>query len=632
MGKTIEWSRENWTSEYQIAGVFEKPKANSSLQFDLLLSYDHFFERNKENLSNWGNSGPTTYVRLHEKTNVNAFQTKLKNYRIEKYKSAGGDLQYLWSIGELFLQPFSETYLYNNFENGVQAGGRVAYVRLLSFTAAFILLIACINFMNLSTAKASRRIKEIGIKKAIGAQRNALVLQFLSESVFVSFVSIILSLLLVFFLLPSFNSVTGKSLFIHTDLNFISTVACIGIGTGLLAGSYPALFLSSFKTVDTIKGKLPFSRAGEWSRSALVVFQFTISILLIVSVIIVSKQIQFINTKELGYNRENIIQIAREGNLNEQTQTFITEVKRIAGVKGASSFGHNLLGEHGGTGGVKWDGKTSDTKINFANLEVDHGLIELMNIQMLDGRSFSPELTDEQSRIIFNETAIKAMGLNDPIGKTIELWGQKKQIIGVARDFHFESFYTEVKPCFMRYATNNRYILIKLEQGKEHETIARIEDFYKQFNDGLPFNYTFLDDDYAKLYSAENRIAVLSGYFAAVAILISCLGLFGLTAFLIERRYKEVGTRKILGASRIGIVTMLSSEFTKLVVIALIISLPTSYFVANMWLDGFAYRIKLQWWFFGTAGIFALAIAWLTVGLQTFKAASVNPVETLKSE
>jgi putative ABC transport system permease protein len=631
LGKQIEWTRGNTKGQFQVSGIFKKPEDNSSLQFDLLFSYDLFFERHKDNLSNWGNSGPATYVVLHNDADVNLFQQKLKDYRIQKYKSAGGDPQYAWSIGELFIQPFEQSYLYNEYENGVQAGGRIENVRLFSVIAGFILLIACINFMNLSTARASRRTKEIGIKKAIGAQRSILLAQFLLESIFISVISLILSLLFVFLLLPYFNSLTEKQLFIPFTLNFLLTLTSIAIGTGVIAGSYPALFLASFKPVDILKGKLNIS-GGEWIRSGLVVFQFSISIILIVSVIIVYKQIEFINTKDLGYNRDSIIQIAREGNLDDGAQTFITEAKRIPGVQDASSFGHNLVGEHGGTGGVSWEGKTPEAKINFGNLEVDLGLIEMLDIEMAQGRTFSPEFSDEQSKIIFNEAAISAMGLKDPVGKTISLWGQEKQIIGVARNFHFESFYTEVKPCFMRYATNNRYILIKIAPENKPETLARIEEFYRSFNDGLSFDYTFLDDDYEKLYAAENRIAVLSRYFAGVAILISCLGLFGLTAFMAERRFKEVGIRKILGASRIGIVGLLSSDLTKLVVVAIALSLPVSYFIAEIWLDGFVYRIEMQWWFFFGAGIVALITAWLTVGFQTLKAASVNPIETLKIE
>jgi ABC-type antimicrobial peptide transport system permease subunit len=298
----------------------------------------------------------------------------------------------------------------------------------------------------------------------------------------------------------------------------------------------------------------------------------------------------------------------------------------------AASFGSDLTGNHGGTSGVEWQGKNPAEEIEFGNLEMDYNLMELLNIKMLEGRTFSKEYGSDSSKIIFNQAAIAAMGLQNPVGKRIKLWGEERQIIGVVKDFHFESLHEKVKPCFLQLRPGGSNILVKIAAGTEQETLERISKFYKEFNAGLPFDYRFLDEDYQALYAAEQRVAVLSRYFGGIAILISCLGLFGLAAFTAERRRKEIGIRKVLGASRSSIVYLLSGDFTKLVGVAICISLPLSYLIVKQWLNNFEYRIDLEWWYFVGAGLAALVIAWLTVSTQAVKAASVNPVHSLKDE
>jgi ABC-type antimicrobial peptide transport system permease subunit len=630
VGKTVEWKRGNLSGLYTVSGVFEKPPANSSAQFDLLFTYELLFEKNARNLGNWGNSNPMTYLILKEGTDVQELNDKIKNFSKSKFKdlnNADGD----W-IGTLFLQRYSDKYLYNRFENGVQAGGRISYVKLFSIIAVFILIIACINFMNLSTAKASHRLKEIGVKKAIGADRQTLIFQHLGESQLITFLSLIIALLMVALMLPEFNEITGKQLILHFNPNIAITLLGIALITGLISGSYPALYLSGFKPAMVLKGRLNTSTGEQWLRKGLVVFQFTVSIILIVSVLVVYKQIEFIHSKNLGYNKDNIIRFINEGKLPEHLDGFLTDIKRIPGVVNASTLGNNLAANQGSTSGLDWEGKNAGEDIQFGNLEVDFDLIELFGFEMKEGRSFSREFNTEASKIIFNEAAITAMAMEDPVGKTIKLWGEEKQIIGVVKNFHFESLYERVKPCFLRLSPGSSNILVKIKSGMERETVARIAKLYRKYNEGLPFEYRFLDEDYQALYAAEERVAVLSRYFAGMAIVISCLGLFGLAAFTCERRVKEISVRKILGSTEFSIVYLLSAEFTKLVFASVLVALPISYLLTRNWLNSFAFRIDLQVWFFISAGLLALFIALITIGIQTVKAARSNPASNLRTE
>ena len=630
IGKTVEWKRGELSGLYNVSGVFKKPPLNSSAQFDLLFTYELLFEKYAGNLGNWGNSNPMTYLILKEGTNIDPFNDKIRDFSKSKYKMLNGT-DGDW-IGTLFLQRYSDKYLYNSFENGVQAGGRIGYVKLFSIIAIFILIIACINFMNLSTAKAAHRIKEIGVKKAIGAGRKALVFQFLAESMMITFLSLLLSLLLVALFLPPFNQITGKQLTLTFNPDIVISLLSILLITGLISGSYPALYLSGFKPAIILKGNLNTSTGEAWVRKGLVIFQFAISVILIVSVLIIYKQIEFIHSKNLGYNKDNIIRFVNEGKLLESMETFLSEVKKIPGVVNASSIGNDITANKSSTSGLDWEGKNEGEDILFGNLEVDYDLIELFGFEMKEGRTFSREFNTEGAKIIFNEAAIAAMGIRNPVGKTIKLWGEEKQIIGVVRDFHFESLYERVKPCFLQLSPNRPNVLVKIKAGMEQEALSGIQKFYHEYNEGLPFEYRFLDDDYQALYASEQRVALLSQYFAGIAIIISCLGLFGLTAFITERRRKEIGIRKTLGSSELGIVYLLSGGFTKIVFASILISMPVSYLIMRHWLNSFAFRIELELWFFISAGLIALFIAWFTVGLQTVKAARANPVECLKDE
>jgi len=630
IGKSITWDRglddQKMNGAYTISGVFKAPPDNASKQFDILFNYAIYFDNIRHGM-NWFNSNPETYVLLKKGIDANQLDKKMREFIKSKLVAGAPDNK--WA-GTLFLQKYSDKYLYNRYENGAVAGGRIEYVRLFSFIAIFLLVIACVNFMNLSTAKASRRMKEVGIKKVVGASRGAIMLQYIGESMIMSFAALILAILLVTALLPAFSNISGKNLSLVFSGSFLTMIISITVITGLISGSYPAFYLSGFRPALVLKGKLNNSGSVSWIRKGLVVFQFIISIILIISVLAVSKQINLIRTKSLGYNRDNVIRFANEGNLPKNFTTFLAAAKNIPGVSGASDMEGDMIGNHSGGGGIDWPGKTES--LEFSGLYADNNFMETMGLQMKAGRTFSEKFKSDSAAVIFSETAIADMKLKDPIGKTVKMWGVPCQIIGVAKDFHYESLYKKMGPFFLMLRKNNSKILVKIKSGAEKQTLAQLANLYKVYNPGLPFEYKFLDEDYRALYAAEGRVGVLSRYFAGVAVLISCLGLFGLAAFTAEKRQKEIGIRKIIGASVSELVMMLSSDFLKLVLVALLIALPISWWLMNHWLDGFAYRVSLSADLFLVAGVSVILITLFTICFQTIKAALENPVKSLRSE
>ena len=622
LGKAVEYQH---LKSYLVSGVFEDVPTNSSYQFDYVISFEEFKDENEWVLS-WGNNGPPTFVLLREGSDHKELSNKISNFVADKDEDD--------SNVTLFLTPYSDRYLHGKYTNGVQDGGRIEYVRLFSAIAIFILIIACINFMNLSTARASRRAREVGVKKAIGAQKGTLIWQYLGESTLITLLSLAVSLLIVTLFLPEFNEITGKQLSMGFTPSLIITIAAITVLTGLISGSYPALYLSSFRAIVVLKGELRGSLGELWARRGLVVFQFALSVVLIVSVLVVYKQVEYVQHKNLGYKNDNLIMFSLEGNTETNTETFLNELRRIPGVAMVSSVGHSLIGQNSNTSGLVWQGKNPDDRILFENVRANHDLIETLGIEMHMGRSFSRDHSTDTTKILLNEAALRVMNLENPIGEHIMLWEEYDlEIIGIIKDFHFQSLHNEINPMFIVLNPENTWsAVIRLEGGKEKETIERLDSFYKDFNPGFAFDFHFMDDEYAKQYAAEQRVATLSKYFAGIAILISCLGLFGLAAFTTERRLKEIGIRKILGSSDFQIIRLLSTDFSRMVLLAIVIALPFSYYLVSSWMDQFAYRISLEWWFFIGAGALALLVVWLTVGLQTYKAARINPAECLRDE
>lgn len=622
LGKVVEWNGGQYTGSYSVSGIFERVPDNSTVQFDVLFSFDLFIEKNASYLG-WSNCASIAYVVLKEGTSVTAFNEKVKGLMKSKAPA--------WN-STIFLRPYSDQYLYNTYENGVLTGGRIAYVKLFSLIACFLLIIACVNFMNLTTAKTAQRLKEIGVRKVMGARRRTLALQYLGESLLVSFLSLAVAVLIVDFILPEFNSITGKNLALAFDARIILSFCAIALVTGIISGSYPALYLSGFNPAIVLRGKLHRAAGELWTRKGLVVFQFAVSIILIVAVVVVYRQLGFIQSKNLGYNRDNIIYFPNEGPLRKNLESFVTEIKRIPGVVNASNLSFDLTGEHAGTYSIRWEGKRPEDSVSFANLQGDYDVIGILELQLKEGRSFSRETGNESANIIINEAAARIIGFKEPVGKTVRIWEKEKQIIGVVRDFHFESLYEKVKPCFIQCLPNQRNVLVKIRAGMIPETLGHMRELYKTYNPGFPFEYRFFDDDYQRLYTAEKRVATLAAYFASIAVMISCLGLFALAAFTAEKRRKEIGIRKVLGSTEWGVVLLLSADFTGTVLVSVMIALPLSYFITSYWLDSFAFRIGMEWWYFVSAGAIALTVAWFTVSVQAVRAARVNPALCLKEE
>jgi len=637
VNQTIAWNEKGYSGLYKVGAVFENPPANSTLKFDVLFSYDLFLEANPK-LQKWTNNDPSTFIMLKKGVDARKFNQKIAGFVKSKSEA---------SKSELLLQKFSDRYLYNHYENGQPAGGKIEYVRLFSLIAIFILVIACINFMNLATARASRRMKEVGIKKILGATRTSLIGQHLSESILMSFGAMAFAVLAAMILLPSFNTLLGKEMSFQINLDTIIAAVSIALLTGVLAGSYPAIYLTNFNSVSILKGMWAGGISESWIRKSLVVCQFALSALFIVAVLVVYKQMEFVQNKNIGYQRDHVIYFEKGGIASENAEdykpggkyesglmSFIEDIKKVPGVQHAANFRHNIVDRNGGTSDLSWEGKDPSAHIDFTDIAAGYGFVETLGIEMKEGRSFSTSYPGEKSKIVFNEAAIKVMGLKNPVGKIVHLWGEDRQIIGVMKDFNFQSLHENLKPCFLDLLVNQRAskILVRLSAGSEKETIRGLTDLYQQYNPGFSFDYRFLDRDFQALYASENRVASMAKYFAAMAIIISALGLFGLAAFTAQRRKKEMGIRKVIGARAHQLAILMGKEYLKPVLFALCIAFPTAWLVMNQWLNGFAYRIRLEPTLFIIAAGAVMGISLMTVSFQSIKTAYVDPAETLRTE
>jgi putative ABC transport system permease protein len=622
IGKPVRFQQD---TDFFVSGVFEDPPYHSSQQFEFALSFEYYKDIQGW-VKTWNNTGPHNFITLKKGTDLAAFNHKIAGVVTQN----GGD-----TSRSVFAMPFSDNYLQNTFSHGSRLGGKIEYVRLFSLIALFILAIACINFMNLSTAKASRRLKEVGIKKVVGAGRQQLIIQFLGESMLLTLVAVNLALALVWILLPQFNFITGKQISFGFDSSMLLGLLGITLFTGLLSGSYPALYLSGFKPVKILKGKFNSSHAEIWTRKGLVVFQFTLTVVLIVSVLVVYQQIQFIQHADPGYKKDHVVRFNAEGKLLNAEESFVAALKTLPGVANASYTFHNMVGRNYGTNGLDWVGKDSRESIYFEGVGAGFDFIETMGMQMAAGRSYSREYGNEQSKIILNEAAIRAMQLKNPIGQSVKIYDAEKQIIGVVKDFHFESLHEPVKPLFiLEEPQGNPWhkIMVRIRGGQEASTLDQIQKLYESYNPGFPFDYNFLDDIYQKQYLSELRVGILSRYFAGIAIIISCLGLFGLVAFTAQRRQKEIGVRKVVGATVPNIIFMLSKDFLKLILISVLIAFPLSWWAMEQWLHGFAYRISLGPFVFIIAGTSIIFITLLTISFQAIKAAVTSPIKSLRTE
>ncbi|MFT3946014.1 MAG: ABC transporter permease [Agriterribacter sp.] len=615
-------------AEYTISAVFENIPSNSSLQFDFLLPWQEFIKQNKW-VNNWGNTSPATYVQLKDGVDTKKVEAKIKDFI---YNYTAKDKSF---TVELAMQPFNQKYLHSNFKNGYIDGGRIEYVQLFTIIAIFILIIACINFMNLATARSGKRAKEIGLRKVIGAMRWSLVWQFLGEALLITFFSIITALFVVVLILPLFNNLTGKQLALPlANPVFWLSMSGLLLGTGLIAGSYPALFLSSLNPLKVLKGKLKFGWAPVFFRQGLVVFQFSLSILLIVGMIVIYRQMDYIQNKNLGYDRENLLYIPIEGNLAGRYPGFKEEAQRLPGILSISKMRNSpTVIEHHNTS-ISWPGKAPDLTVSFADAVVGYDFINTLKLSLKEGRDFSRAFGMDSINFILNETAVQKIGFKNPIGQTVSWGNHAGKIIGVLKDFHFNSMHQAIEPLILRVDENWSWgtILVRTKPGETRKAIAGLEKLCKTINPQFPFTYQFSDLEFEKLYRGEQVVSKLSGIFAFLAIFISCLGLFGLAAFAAEQRTKEISVRKVLGASVSNIITLLVSNFLKPVGMALMIAFPLAWYIMQKWLTDFQYKINIGADVFILAGILTFMIAIFTVAFQSIKAALANPAKNLRAE
>ncbi|HEV2354072.1 MAG TPA: ABC transporter permease [Puia sp.] len=612
----------------QVSAVFEDVPGNSSLQFDFLRPWADFVKQN-DWVSNWGDTDPQTFVQLRPGADPARVNAVIRDF-VYRYRPRTEGAR-----TELALQPFPERYLHSSFRDGQLSGGRIQYVRLFTLVAIFILLIACINFMNLATAQSARRAKEVGLRKVIGAVRTALVAQFIGEAMLLTLVSVGLALLVTYAALPAFNALTGKHLLLPVARPlFWLVVACMLLITGLVAGSYPAFFLSGLQPVKILKGGLKFTRNDVFFRKCLVVFQFSLSVILIVSTMVIYRQTAYIRSTNIGYDRENLVYIPIEGDLVGNYELFRREAKDLPGILGVSKMRNSPTDIEHHTGDIFWPGKDPNLHIRFADGVVGYDFTKTLKLQMKAGRDFSRDYPSDSTGFLLNETAVRIMGLRQPVGSIIT-WGMHPgKVIGVIKDFHFNSLHQRIDPLIVRLDERWTWgnILVRTKAGLARQAVTGLGKLCKELNPKFPFTYQFADEEFNRQYRSDEVVSQLSDIFASLAIFISCLGLLGLAAFTAAQRTREIGVRKVLGATATSIVTMLSRDFLVLVLLALLIASPVAWLAMRQWLGNFAYRIDIGWWTFGVAGLAVISIAVLTVAWQTLRAALTNPVHVLRNE
>ncbi|HXB45905.1 MAG TPA: ABC transporter permease [Puia sp.] len=626
MGKTIRFNNKK---DFKVSAVFKDLPANVSRKFDYVISWEALGQ-DQHWLKTWSNSGPLTYVLLREHTDPTLVDKKLTYFR----SSYIHDSSAAYHV-ELGLQKFDQVYLHNQFQNGKVSGGRIEYVRLFSIIAVFILLIACINFMNLTTARSVKRAKEVGVRKVLGAVRSVLIKQFISESLVLTALAVVIALVLMILLLPVFNGITQKQISLpFNQPSFWGNIFILTMTTGLISGSYPALYLSAFNPVKVLKRVTKLGAGAVWFRKGLVVFQFVLSLILIFGTIVVSKQILFIQNRNLGYDKENLVYIPVEGELVSRYSTFKNEAIQLPGIQSVSFISDNPVNLDQGTIGVDWEGRHPNTSILFEHPDAGYDFVNTMKLQVAEGHYFSRDFPTDKDGYVLNQTAVKNMGFTNPVGKMITVNGRRGEVIGVLKDFNFRSLREPIKPMIIQFGETEDFgnILLRTEPGKTKQALDNLAMLCKQFNPAFPFTYSFTDEAYHKLYNNEQIVGKLSNVFASLAIFISCLGLLGLIIFTAEQRTKEIGIRKVLGASVGSIMQLLSADFLKLVLIAILLASPIAWLAMNDWLKGYAYKINISFWMFAVAGGLVVLIAVFTISFQAIKAAMANPVKSLRTE
>jgi putative ABC transport system permease protein len=618
----------------KVAGVYKDFPQNSIFaNLNFIASWDFWYHANgdlKDMEDPWRPNFITLFAQINEhadfeKVSASIKDAKLKNLNalLQKKKPA------------LFLEPLSKMHLYSEFKNGVNTGGAIRYVRMFGIIGLFVLLLACINFMNLSTARSEKRAKEVGIRKTVGSLRRQLVLQFFSESFLTVLLAFVLSLFLVWLTLPFFNLVADKGMHIQW---YSSSFWLLSLGftilTAFIAGSYPAFYLSSFRPVKVLKGTFRAGRLAAIPRKVLVVLQFTVSVTLIIGTITIYQQIQFAKNRPVGYTRANMITIPMSAGIHDHFNAVKDELIQTKAVAAFAESESPTTGIWNSTSGFNWPGKDPNLSTDFGVVSSSYDYGKTINWEMKEGRDFSRDYATDSAAVILNEAAVKFMNLKDPLNKTITWWDHPLKVIGVINNIVTGSPYNEATPVIytlLNYPGN--VAIVRLAPSvNASAAIQKLGPIFKKYNPELPFEYKFVDEDYARKFADEERIGKLSGIFTTLAVIISCLGLFGLASFVAEQRRKEIGVRKVLGASVFNLWNLLSHDFVRLVIISFFIAGPLSYYLMYKWLQNYTYRTTISWWIFAAAGIGALLITLITVSFQSIRAATANPVKSLRTE
>ncbi len=629
LGKTLRKDNGNYVT---VTGVLADIPSNSHLQFDFILPIASIAQSNHDIKNNvWDNFNFYSFLLLDEKfdptpANISDFNRKMD----ETYKKHVKDIKVSFQ-----LQPLTKIHLHSNLQVDVSGHGNIQYVKIFFIVAIFILIVACINFMNLATARSARRAKEVGLRKVVGAMRGQLIGQFLGESLLISFFALLLAIGMVFLCLPLFNYVAGKQLTIRfLDGNLWLGLLSIAFVTGILSGIYPALFLSGFRPAKVLKGSMNKMGGNLLFRNGLVVVQFVVSILLLAGTIVVYQQLRFIKTRNVGFDKENLLYMPMSGEIWNKQQALKVELSKdplTSNFAITSEVPTNLTS---GTINIVWEGKDPQSQVVFPVMHVNETFIDVFKMRMLAGRGFSTEFKGDSNNYVLNEEALRIMKKKpeEAVGQSFSLWEKKGVIIGIVKDFNFKPIQQPIEPLILKLNNWGGMVVVRTKPGSTEATIKSLEKIYAQLNPAYPFTYNFLDQDLDNLYKGEQQLGNLFNLFAILAIFISCMGLYGLSAFMSEQRIKEIGVRKVLGASVFNIVYLLSTGITRLIIIAAFIAIPLSWFTINSWLNNFAYRIDISWIIFLISTLSALFIGWLTVSYESIKAAITNPVKSLRSE
>jgi putative ABC transport system permease protein len=633
---------------YKITGVIKDIPEQSHFNFDFFVSMATL-EESRHN--NWLSNNFNTYIVLKEgadpkklEAQFDALVEKYVGPQVMQYMSINlEDFKKSGNYEKHYLTPLTRIHLYSDKEAELGPNSNIQYVYIFSAIAFFILLIACVNFMNLSTARSANRAREVGVRKVLGSLKANLVKQFLTESILISSIALLLALVLTWIMLPTFNHLAAKDIKLELLKSpwLLPLLLMMVLITGLLAGSYPAFYLSSFKPIQVIKGRLATGFRSSWLRSGLVIFQFAISIVLIIATMVIYKQLNYIQSHKSGFNREQVLVIHNSNPLGSKAKSFRDEVVKLSGVENATIADYLPTNSWRNDNPVFADPTLDQKKaVSMQTWDVDDQYIPTLGMEMAAGRNFSAEFPTDSSGIIINEAAAKMYGFSDPIGKNLYFIRDLNQpknistlhIVGIVKDFNFSSLRQQVMPLSFLFGQNPGNIVLRIHSTDINNLVTQIERKYKAMAPGEPFSYTFMDDDFNNLYRAEQRMGVIAISFSSLAIIIACLGLFGLAAYAAEQRTREIGIRKVLGATVSNITTMLSKDFLKLVILAAVISFPLAWWVMHKWLQDFAYRTDISWWVFIIAGVAAALIAIITVSFQTIKAAIMNPVKSLRNE